>query len=70
MRLAPCEVGLRDRERADFERARHLLRLYGARLENCQKNIGKPRYAFNAFQQRMLPHVYRPPVAVTGKASS
>ena len=57
-------------QRADFERARHLLRLYGARLENCQKNIGKPRYAFNAFQQRMLPHVYRPPVAVAGKASS
>ena len=45
-------------------------KLYGARLENCQKNIGKPRYAFNAFQQRMLPHVYRPPVAVAGKASS
>ena len=57
-------------QRADFERARHLLRMYGVRLENCHKNIGKLRYAFNAFQQKMLPHVYRPPVSVAGKASS
>ena len=59
-----------ERQRADFERARHLLRMYGVRLENCHKNIGKLRYAFNAFQQKMLPHVYRPPVSVAGKASS
>ena len=37
----------------------------GVRLEVCRKNIGKPRYAFNALQVKLLPSVYRPPAHTT-----
>jgi hypothetical protein len=33
------------------------------RLLVCQKNIGRAKYAFNAFQARWLPKMHRPPPA-------
>ena len=44
------------------------LRGAGVRLEVCRKNIGKPRYAFNALQVKLLPSVYRPPAHTTSSA--
>ena len=38
-----------------------LFRTQGVRLRNCFANVGKPRYAFNFFQRKMLPKLYRPP---------
>lgn len=42
----------------------------GVRLEVCRKNVGKPRYAFNSFQVKMLPTIYRPPPITTGAVQS
>ena len=54
----------------DAERALTAMRLHGARIDNCRKNVGAPRYAFNSFQQSMLPKPYRPPPQVAGKGAS
>lgn len=43
-----------------------LLRRHGTRLEICRKNVGRPRYAFNAFQAALLPREYRPPSDTIG----
>lgn len=41
-----------------------LLRLYGTRLQVCEKNIGKAVYSINLLQAQFLPPLYRPPPAV------
>ena len=37
------------------------LRLTGTRLQNCEINTGKPKYAFNELQLPTLPEELRPP---------
>mmetsp|Transcript_19342 Transcript_19342/g.60552 ORF Transcript_19342/g.60552 Transcript_19342/m.60552 type:complete len:88 (-) Transcript_19342:505-768(-) len=39
----------------------NLLREYGVRLRICEKNTGRPSYAFNAIQREFLPFPYKPP---------
>jgi hypothetical protein len=39
----------------------NFLREHGVRRTVCRKNIGKPVYAFNAFQSALLPREYKPP---------
>ena len=41
----------------------------GVRLRNCEANVGKLRYAFNALQVQALPAELRPPASgVRGRA--
>ena len=47
-----------------------LFRAQGVRLRNCFMNVGKPRYAFNFFQRKMLPKEYRPPKETIGPVAS
>ena len=47
-----------------------LFRAQGVRLRNCFMNVGKPRYAFNFFQRKMLPKEYRPPKETIGAVAS
>jgi hypothetical protein len=44
--------------------------LRGVRLANCQLNVGRPKYAFNALQLEALPAELRPPrdTAAGGKS--
>ena len=39
----------------------NLLRAHGTRIRICEKNTGRRRYAFNAFQREFLPAPFRPP---------
>ena len=34
----------------------------GTRIENCEKNIGRRKFAFGALQLPTYPYQYRPPV--------
>ena len=34
----------------------------GTRIENCEKNIGRRKFAFGALQLAVCPYQYRPPV--------
>lgn len=47
-----------------------VMRLVGVRRHNVAKNIGKPRYAFNALQVMNLPKRYRPPEGSGGARTS
>jgi len=42
----------------------------GVRLRNCEQNIGRPSYSFNALQVKALPAELRPPLSTCagGKA--
>ena len=42
----------------------------GVRLQNCELNVGRPKYAFSPVQLRALPEALRPPAATaqSGKA--
>ncbi|KAJ8601754.1 hypothetical protein CTAYLR_006753 [Chrysophaeum taylorii] len=51
----------------NFDRALYLSRLHGTRVENAAKNVGKPVFAFNAFQIACLPAIYRPPISVASQ---
>ena len=44
----------------------NIMRQYGPRLQNAHKNISKEKFAFNAFQRKMLPKMYRPPQSTIG----
>ena len=50
----------RDNEPAVLATA-NLLRAHGTRIRICEKNTGRRRYAFNAFQREFLPAPFRPP---------
>ena len=50
----------RDNEPAVLATA-NLLRAHGTRILICEKNTGRRRYAFNAFQREFLPAPFRPP---------
>ena len=50
----------RDNEPAVLATA-NLLRAHGTRILICEKNTGRQRYAFNAFQREFLPAPFRPP---------
>ena len=38
-----------------------VMRECGIRLQVAKKNVGRPKYSFNALQLRFMPDVYRPP---------
>jgi len=42
-----------------------LMRSYGTRLTICEKNVGQPKYAFNALQSKFMPEMLKPPPAST-----
>ena len=50
----------RDNEPAVLATA-NLLRAHGTRIRICEKNTGRRRYAFNAFQREFLPAPFKPP---------
>lgn len=39
------------------------MRQFGARIEIARKNVGRYKYSFNSIQRKLLPDIYRPPVA-------
>ncbi|RHX97326.1 hypothetical protein DYB25_003284 [Aphanomyces astaci] len=47
-----------------------LLRTYGVRRENARKNIGKAQYAFNTWQNYLLPSEYKCPPGTGGGGTS
>lgn len=46
------------------------MRSKGARIHNCKLNVGKHKYAFNAFQVQFLPKELRPPDDVVTKGAT
>ena len=40
-----------------------VMRECGVRLVVAEKNVGRPKYSFNALQRKMLPRQYRPPLS-------
>lgn len=40
-----------------------VMRECGIRLQVAKKNVGRPKYSFNALQRKMLPRQYRPPLS-------
>uniref|UniRef100_A0A7S4NVV8 Uncharacterized protein n=1 Tax=Paramoeba aestuarina TaxID=180227 RepID=A0A7S4NVV8_9EUKA len=44
-----------------FRDAMSVMRSSGVRRENAFKNIGKNKFAFNSFQLKMIPEIYRAP---------
>lgn len=55
-----CGEFSKDDERAMLGTA-NLLRAHGVRLDICEKNTGRRRYAFNVVQREFLPAPFRPP---------
>jgi hypothetical protein len=47
----------------DLQAAVALAREFGNRIVVAEKNIGRPKYSFNAAQRHMLPPEYRPPTS-------
>jgi len=43
--------------------AANTMRQFGARIEIARKNVGRYKYSFNSIQRKLLPDIYRPPVA-------
>ncbi|TYZ68409.1 hypothetical protein PybrP1_006197 [[Pythium] brassicae (nom. inval.)] len=41
----------------------NVLRAFGVRMAIAHKNVGRFQYSFNALQRKLLPEIYRPPVA-------
>lgn len=41
-----------------------LMRTYGTRLAICEKNVGQPKFAFNALQIKFMPEMLKPPLSV------
>ncbi|ETW01000.1 hypothetical protein H310_06636 [Aphanomyces invadans] len=63
----------RDTDNSDSQRIAEwtqLLRTYGVRRENARKNIGTAQYAFNAWQNYLLPPEYKCPPGTGGGGKS
>ncbi|CAM9248592.1 unnamed protein product [Discosporangium mesarthrocarpum] len=43
-------------------RVANVLRAHGARLIVAEKNVGRPKYSFNALQRQFIPELYQPPL--------
>lgn len=39
------------------------MRQFGVRIEVARKNVGRYKYSFNSIQRKLLPDIYRPPMA-------
>lgn len=50
----------------DVQQVMDITRSYGVRRENCKKNIGVARFAFNRIQVEALPQQYQPPLNCIG----
>ena len=50
----------------DLKEAADALRSTGIRRMNAKKNIGKNKFAFNNFQRKLLPYMYKPPTNTMG----
>jgi len=46
----------------EYQKALDAMRSEGTRIENCEKNIGRRKFAFGALQLAVCPYQYRPPV--------
>lgn len=50
----------------DLKESADALRSTGIRRMNARKNIGKNKFAFNNFQRKLLPYMYKPPTNTIG----
>ena len=50
--------------------ANELRSFQGVRLRNCELNVGKAKYAFNALQAQALPKELRPPPGTAKSGAS
>ncbi|OQR98332.1 inositol-3,4-bisphosphate 4-phosphatase [Achlya hypogyna] len=48
---------------ADELAAANIMREHGVRIVVAKKNVGRPKYSFNALQRKLLPEIYRPPTS-------
>lgn len=48
-------------EKDSMQRYLDLIRGYGTRIMNAEKNTGKAQYMFNAFQDKFLPDLLKAP---------
>jgi hypothetical protein len=63
VRLLRRMPGQEQLARLDELHAANLEREYGTRIVVAEKNVGRPKYSFNAAQRQLLPQQYRPPTA-------
>ena len=57
-----AKVGVRPADQASILQDATLMRMYGTRLPVCEKNVGQPKYAFNALQVKFMPEKLKPPL--------
>jgi hypothetical protein len=57
-------LGRYARPNAKLEDDLYVLRRFGTRLAVCEKNVGRPKFAFNALQAKFMPDLLKPPMEV------
>jgi hypothetical protein len=55
-------VGVRKPDKQSVLYDAMLMRIHGTRLAVCEKNVGQPKYAFNALQVNFMPELLKPPL--------
>jgi hypothetical protein len=61
-----CMLADREDSILDGQESTRIMRKYGVRRMNVYANTGQGNYAFNSFQQSLLPKCYRPPKGTYG----
>ncbi|CAM9136976.1 unnamed protein product [Choristocarpus tenellus] len=58
----PDPVTWREAETNGALKVANVLRAHGVRLMIAEKNVGRPKYSFNALQRQFIPDLYQPPL--------